>query len=95
MLVVRKQTSGNGLFCNMCKYMYLMSEEISKKTCMEPKKSEGLIDEQENAKFVMKCGKKCDCGSEQVSFVELQTRSADEPMTIFYKCMECKKVWKE
>lgn len=95
MLVVRKNPTGNGLSCRMCRYMYNVSEEMTKTTRMEPKKSDGLVDEDDNLRFVTKCGKKCECGSEEVSFVELQTRSADEPMTIFYKCIRCKNVWKE
>ncbi|AFM97937.1 transcription factor S-II [Encephalitozoon hellem] len=95
MLVVRRQSMGNELSCRMCGYLYAISKEITKSVPMTPKKSDGLIDEDENLKFVSKCGKKCECGSEEVSFVELQTRSADEPMTIFYKCIRCKKVWRE
>lgn len=95
MLVVKRQPMGNELSCSMCGYLYAISKEITKATPMTPKKSDGLIDEDDNLKFVSKCGKRCECGSEEVSFVELQTRSADEPMTIFYKCIRCKKVWRE
>lgn len=95
MLVVKRQPAGNELSCIMCGYLYGISKEMSKTIAMTPKKSDGFVDEDENLKFVSKCGKKCECGSEEVSFVELQTRSADEPMTIFYKCIRCKKVWKE
>lgn len=37
------------------------------------------------------CGK---CKSKNVVFTELQTRSADEPMTVFYFCQGCGKNWK-
>ena len=38
-----------------------------------------------------KCRK---CGSRKCSYYELQTRSADEPMTQFFTCLDCKNRWK-
>lgn len=39
--------------------------------------------------------KKCrDCKNDQFYYYQLQTRSADEPMTTFYTCKKCKKTYK-
>ena len=38
-----------------------------------------------------KCRK---CGSRKCSYYEMQTRSADEPMTQFFTCLDCKNRWK-
>jgi Transcription factor S-II (TFIIS) len=35
------------------------------------------------------------CDHQKAYFVQLQTRSADEPMTIFYCCVSCSFKWKE
>jgi hypothetical protein len=35
------------------------------------------------------------CQKKMCSYYELQTRSADEPMTIFVKCLNCGKQWKQ
>ena len=35
------------------------------------------------------------CGGEKAYFFQLQIRSADEPMTSFYKCVECGNRWRE
>ncbi|KAF6003145.1 hypothetical protein CCYA_CCYA09G2739 [Cyanidiococcus yangmingshanensis] len=35
------------------------------------------------------------CGARRASFYQLQTRSADEPMTTFYRCLECGNQWRE
>ena len=39
-----------------------------------------------------KCRK---CGSRSCSYYEVQTRSADEPMTQFISCLECGNRWKQ
>ena len=35
------------------------------------------------------------CGHDEVYFWMMQTRSADEPMTRFYRCARCKHTWRE
>ena len=40
---------------------------------------------------LFKCGK---CGKKNTTYNQLQTRSADEPMTTFVMCNECGNRWK-
>ena len=65
-----------------------------------PKKWEGLkpgmfavvIKQDQDIKDGMfQCSK---CKSKKVHYYQLQTRSADEPMTTFCTCLECEKRWK-
>lgn len=35
------------------------------------------------------------CRFEKAYFMQVQTRSADEPMTTFFKCVKCGHRWKE
>lgn len=35
------------------------------------------------------------CGKRQCTYYEQQTRSADEPMTIFIRCINCSKQWRQ
>ena len=41
---------------------------------------------------LFKCRK---CGSRETSYYEVQTRSADEPMTQFITCLSCNNRWKQ
>lgn len=38
------------------------------------------------------CGR---CKKKKVSYYQMQTRSADEPMTVFYRCIECGNKWRK
>ena len=40
---------------------------------------------------IFKCGK---CKSYKTTYTQVQTRSADEPMTTFVTCLNCDNVWK-
>jgi DNA-directed RNA polymerase subunit M/transcription elongation factor TFIIS len=37
----------------------------------------------------------CRCGSKKTSYYEMQTKSADEPMTVFARCHTCSAKWKQ
>lgn len=41
---------------------------------------------------MFKCNR---CGKKETTYYEMQTRSADEPMTIFITCVNCGKKWKQ
>lgn len=46
---------------------------------------------EENYTGLFKCGK---CKSVKTTYYQMQTRSADEPMTTFVTCMSCSNKWK-
>jgi hypothetical protein len=46
----------------------------------------------EYATDMFKCSR---CGKRKCRYYEMQTRGADEPMTVFIKCLICKKEWKQ
>mgnify|MGYP001257650641 CR=1 FL=1 len=65
------------------------TELINKKVKQDQKlndyKPEAMTD-------IFKCRK---CGSRQCSYYEVQTRSADEPMTQFITCLKCNTRWRQ
>ncbi|MES1906868.1 MAG: hypothetical protein MHM6MM_000096 [Cercozoa sp. M6MM] len=73
----------------------LASEEMQEKRrkaidfIMEEQSGDRTTDVAATDEF--KCGK---CGSRKCSYKQAQTRSADEPMTTFVTCMNCKNRWK-
>lgn len=46
----------------------------------------------ERQEGILTCGK---CKSKRVSYTSFQTRSSDEPMTIFAECIECGNKWRQ
>jgi DNA-directed RNA polymerase subunit M/transcription elongation factor TFIIS len=64
--------------------------------CMEQKmykemRKQALIDEAKNLEGFFTCNR---CKSKKTSYYQLQTRSADEPMTTYVSCLNCGKNWK-
>jgi|UniRef100_A0A6C0I8L7 transcription elongation factor S-II len=55
------------------------------------KKMAMLSKKQEQTTSMFTCGK---CKSRNCTYFQMQTRSADEPMTTFVTCLNCEKRWK-
>ena len=65
-------------------------------TCMEDKmykdmRKQALLAEAKNVEGFFTCQR---CKSKKTSYYQLQTRSADEPMTTYVSCINCGKNWK-
>ena len=95
----------NVSFSQMIKNNIISSKEVGYMThqVIYPEKWKELIDakiERDKKKYEVdksgatdefKCRK---CGERQCSYYQLQTRSADEPMTTFVTCLNCGCNWK-
>ena len=68
----------------------LYSQMMQKLKLRDLKREEARRQE-ENYNGILKCGK---CKSLKTSYFQLQTRSADEPMTTFVTCKGCGHRWK-
>jgi DNA-directed RNA polymerase subunit M/transcription elongation factor TFIIS len=68
--------------------LYAQTQEKLK---MRDLKLEEARREEENYNGILKCGK---CKSLKTTYYQLQTRSADEPMTTFVTCKGCGHKWK-
>jgi len=68
----------------------LYAKQIEEKIHKDMKK-EYLSREIKNQEGFFKCGR---CKSMKTTYYQLQTRSADEPMTTFVSCLNCGRNWK-
>ncbi len=67
-------------------YATLMTERIHKEL-----RKEYFAKEIKNQDGFFVCGR---CKSKKTTYYQMQTRSADEPMTVFVSCLNCEKNWK-
>ena len=63
----------------------LIDQKIRKEKLKYELKPEAMTD-------MFKCNR---CGSRSCTYYEVQTRSADEPMTQFITCLDCNNHWKQ
>ncbi|KAI9637617.1 uncharacterized protein MKK02DRAFT_43543 [Dioszegia hungarica] len=85
-----EDTSEQAWVCPTCPYKWLIKKQISMRTHLKLKEVDDVLGGQkawENVdKTTITCGK---CDHTQAYYRQLQIRSADEPMTTFYKCENC------
>jgi DNA-directed RNA polymerase subunit M/transcription elongation factor TFIIS len=63
----------------------LADEQLKRETTM-------LEGGNEEGSDMFKCRR---CGKSRTRYWEMQTRSADEPMTVFIRCLNCGKEWRQ
>ena len=66
-------------------WKYILEQKTKRDKLKYELKPEAMTD-------AFKCRK---CGSRSTSYYEVQTRSADEPMTQFITCLDCNTRWKQ
>jgi len=84
--------------CSTCPYIYTITKRISNKTYTKLKEIDDVLGGSAAWENVDSTEEKCPkCENPRAYFMQIQTRSADEPMTTFYKCtnQECGHRWRE
>lgn len=97
-MVLKKKSSNSILVCPKCGYEKKAEEVIV--TNFVKKRSKPnlvMIEESEGEKVLpitsdVVCPK---CGNREAYWWSIQTRSADEPMTLFFRCTKCNNTWRE
>lgn len=85
-------------FCRTCAYIHGVGDRrLTKSVSRLPRKVVDDVLGGEDAwaladKTETVCPK---CGGHEAFFFQMQTRSADEPMSTFYRCVACQHQWKE
>ena len=93
---VKLKKSDSGLQCSKCGYTEGQDIKKTKKTVDEQETEailafEGNEGEESHPTIKIECEK---CGNDEAVWWMLQTRSADEPTTQFYRCTKCKHTWR-
>ncbi|CBZ55158.1 hypothetical protein NCLIV_055830 [Neospora caninum Liverpool] len=95
MLLVRQEVTMQ-FHCQTCPYVFNIKEKLTRKLPLTPKKADEPLDEHQEASRGAKAPASCPkCSHTEAYFYEIQIRSADEPMTAFYCCCNCRFRWRE
>ena len=88
--------SALSFYCQRCPYRHKLKASMHRDTKLTVKEVDDVLGGKEAWENVDKTEARCpSCDHDQAYFIQFQTRSADEPMTTFYKCCECGKQWKD
>lgn len=78
--------------CPVCPYVHTPSR-VTSEVHTQKKRIEAVEDE--NWDSVDKTEALCPNGHREAYFMQIQIRSADEPMTTFFKCVSCGVRWNQ
>ena len=96
---LKKNSNGTSLVCPKCQYVKQKSNKTIREKSQESD-SELLVMEKNDIKeskglestIKIDCEK---CHNQEGVWWSLQTRSADEPETRFYRCTKCNHTWRD
>ncbi|XP_065173912.1 DNA-directed RNA polymerase III subunit RPC10 [Atheta coriaria] len=98
-LMFLQQGSGRmQLTCNVCPIVQPIKQTITSRTFYKLKEIDEVLGGAEAWKNVDNTEERCPkCAHPRAYFMQIQTRSADEPMTTFYRCcsVECGHNWRD
>jgi len=94
---VRLKKSDSGLKCPKCGHAEGSSEDTKKVQKEEQSISKlNVLEGNEGKEALPSIKIDCEkCGNDQAVWWMLQTRSADEPTTQFYRCTKCSHTWRD
>lgn len=97
LLIEKTHAADFRFFCKTCPYVFVVTRTFEKKMALQRKQVDDVMGGREawanvDQTEVDGCHS---CGNKRAYFMQIQIRSADEPMTTFYKCTECSHQWRE
>ncbi|PWN20624.1 putative Rpc11-DNA-directed RNA polymerase III subunit C11 [Microstroma glucosiphilum] len=98
LLIGHDDSGRNEWVCPTCPYHFPITKQITKRTQLRRKEVDDVMGGEDSWKNVDSTDTPCPkCENPRAFFMQLQIRSADEPMTTFYRCTDakCANQWKE
>ncbi|KAI8917998.1 hypothetical protein BC831DRAFT_501718 [Entophlyctis helioformis] len=96
LLLVQSGERGNELFCQSCPYVCRVEKPLTKKQTFERKAIDDVLGGAKSWENVDQTDTTCPkCDNNRAYFMQIQIRSADEPMSIFFRCVRCANQWRE
>mmetsp|Transcript_35748 Transcript_35748/g.74383 ORF Transcript_35748/g.74383 Transcript_35748/m.74383 type:complete len:113 (-) Transcript_35748:1182-1520(-) len=82
--------------CSTCPYSCPIIRSKSVKTASKRKQVDDILGGAEAWEHVDRTMATCPaCNNKEAYFQQIQIRSADEPMSVFYKCCKCSFQWND
>ncbi|XP_076249626.1 RNA polymerase III subunit K [Calliopsis andreniformis] len=97
-LRVEEALAGLRFACNTCPYVFNIARRVSSRTYPKLKEVDDVLGGSAAWENVDSTEERCPkCAHPRAYFMQIQTRSADEPMTTFYKCCnpQCGHNWRD
>ena len=93
---IRLKKTDHGLSCPKCDYREGKEDTQTKKVVEEDVSELNVLEGSEGEETLPTIKIECEkCGHDEAVWWMLQTRSADEPTTQFYRCTKCNHTWRD
>jgi DNA-directed RNA polymerase III subunit RPC11 len=94
--LIESQDFGQRFKCQTCPYAYELVRAYTTEVALKKKERDELLGGADAWENVDRTTARCpQCSHDEAYFMQIQIRSADEPMTNFFKCVKCGIRWND